>query len=59
MRPPNPNHYESDWDYYEAQEAYQAYLDGTDHPALPLFVRQQMAYHNPDSNQFIEPNERN
>lgn len=26
MRLPNPQHYESDWDYYEACEAYQASL---------------------------------
>lgn len=52
MRMPNPQHFDSDWDYYEAVEAYQAYLDGTPHPAQPLFVRQKLARRDPDSNQF-------
>lgn len=52
MRPPNPQNYDSDWDYREACEAYQAYLKGEPHPAQPRVVRQRLARQNPDSNQF-------
>ncbi|MGX2968686.1 hypothetical protein [Ursidibacter sp. B-7004-1] len=58
MKLPDPNHYESKWDYEEACEAYQAYLDGTPHPAQPIFVRQRLDRNNPDSNNFIDPTER-
>lgn len=52
MRMPNPRNYDSDWDYYEACEAYQAYLDGKPHNAQPIAVRQRLAQQDPDSNQF-------
>lgn len=52
MRPPNPKNFDSDWDYYEACEAYQAYLDGTPHPTQPIIVQQRLAQQDSDSNQF-------
>lgn len=53
MRQPSPHDYDSDLDYYEALEAYQAYLDGEPHSYQPIFVRQRLAQHDPDSNDFI------
>ncbi len=49
MKMPNPNHYESDWDYYEACEAYQAYLDGKPHDAQPIKTRRKLVRQDPDS----------
>lgn len=53
MRQPSPYDYDSDWDYEEACEAYRAYLDGMPHPLQPIVVRQRLAQHDPDSNDFI------
>lgn len=52
MRSPNPRNYDSDWDYYEACEAYRAYLNGEPHPAQPMIVQQRLDARNPDSNHF-------
>ena len=52
MKLPNPNHYDNKWDYEEACEAHQAYLDCTPHPAQPIIVRRRLAQQDPDSNQF-------
>ena len=52
MKMPNPNHYESDWDYYEAMEAYQAYLDGKPHDAQPIVTQWKLARQDPDSDYF-------
>lgn len=48
MRMPNPRNYESDVDYYEACDAYQAYLNGKLHPAQPYTVRQRLCEKYPD-----------
>lgn len=53
MRQPSPHDYDSDWDYEEACEAYRAYLDGEPHSYQPIVVRQRLAQHDPDSNQFV------
>lgn len=54
MNAPHPNNYDSDWDYYEAEEAYQAYLDGKPHHAQPIFTQHRLAQLDPDSNDFIK-----
>ncbi|MFK5074079.1 hypothetical protein ACI3PW_01285 [Glaesserella parasuis] len=58
MKMPDPNNYDSDWDYYEACEAYQAYLYGKPHSSQPIFVKQKLAQNDPDSNSFVNPKER-
>lgn len=52
MKMPFPHDFDSKDDYYEASEAYRAYLNGEPHPAQPKYVQQRLAQQDPDSNQF-------
>lgn len=54
MKMPIPRNYDSDVDYSEACEAYQAYLEGKPHPNQPRVVQLNLARKNPDCGMFEE-----
>ncbi len=58
LKAPNPRDFDCPDDYYDASEAYQAYINGKYHVCQPQRIKHHLSINNPDSPHFIEPRER-